>query len=57
MKENVLNKVVITLDKDDTREQICEKLTTSLLMSQDKIYSYLIYSQYEQTTFKCWSIE
>ena len=29
MKENVLNKVAITLDKDDTREQICEKLTTS----------------------------
>ena len=38
MKENVLNKVVITLDKDDTREQRCEKLTTSVLMSQDKIY-------------------
>lgn len=57
MKENVLNKIVITLDKDDTREQICKKLTTSLLMSQDKIYSYLIYSQYDHTTFKGWSIE
>lgn len=57
MKENVLNKITINIDKDVTKAQLCEQLIMPLSVSHDKIYSYLIYSQYECSTLKGWVIE
>ena len=46
MKENVLTKIKVKIDKDDTANQMLEDILKVTLPVCDEVYSYLIYALY-----------
>ena len=47
MKENILTKIKVNIDKDDTANQMLEDMLKVTLPVCDNVYSYLIYSTYK----------
>lgn len=57
MKENILTKIKVNIDKDDTANQMLEDMLKVTLPVCDNVYSYLIYSTYKETMFTGWEVE
>lgn len=57
MRDNVISKIVVNVDKDVNKSQLCEILMKPVATNYDKIYSYLIYAKYNETILDGWTVE
>lgn len=57
MRDNVISKIVVDVDKDVNKSQLCEILMKPIAINYEKIYSYLIYAKYNETTLEGWTVE